>query len=111
LDDFILWEVDQIQELDALEPYGMGNPQPIIAVGPLTVITRRTMGAENQHVKYGLADKNGNRRDFVAFNAADKFLAQPGDTIRIWAEPSINEWRGRRAAEGRLLKLEEIIDN
>lgn len=106
LDDFAQWEVDEIQALDALEPYGMGNPQPIVAVGPLTVITRRTMGAENQHVKYGLTDKTGERREFVAFNAADKFVAEPGDTVRIWAEPSINEWRGRRAAEGRLLKME-----
>lgn len=106
LDDFTLWEVDEIQELDALEPYGMGNPQPIAAVGPLTVMTRRTMGAENQHVKYGLADRHGQRREFVAFNAADKFTTEPGETVRIWAEPSINEWRGRRAAEGRLLKME-----
>lgn len=109
LEDFTLWEVDEIQGLDALEPYGMGNPQPVVAVGPLTVITRRTMGAENQHVKYGLSDRSGQRRDFVAFNAADKFVAEPGEVVRIWAEPSINEWRGRRAAEGRLLKL-EIVD-
>jgi len=106
LDDFSLWNVSEIERLDALEPFGMGNPSPIISVEPLTVMTRRTMGAENQHVKYGLADKNGERRDFVAFNAAEKFTAQPGETVRIWAEPSINEWRGARNTEGRLLRLE-----
>lgn len=106
LDDFSLWNEREFDALGALEPYGMGNSQPVLAVGPLTVITRRTMGAENQHVKYSLGDKDGQRRDFVAFNAADKFTAQPGDTVRIWAEPMINEWRGRRSAEGRLLKLE-----
>lgn len=106
LDDFSLWNVAEIESLDALEPFGMGNHQPIISVEPLTVASRRTMGAENQHVKYGLADKNGERRDFVAFNMAEKFTAEPGETVRIWAEPSINEWRGARNAEGRLLRLE-----
>ena len=106
LADFTLWNEKEIDALDALEPYGMGNPQPILAVSQLTVITRRTMGAENQHVKYGLSDKNGERRDFVAFNAADKYVAEPGELVRVWAEPTINEWRGRRSAEGRLLKLE-----
>lgn len=105
LDDFSSWNEREFDALDALEPYGMGNAQPVLAVGPLTVITRRTMGAENQHVKYGLADKNGDRRDFVAFNAADKYTAEPGEIVRVWAEPTINEWRGRRSAEGRILKL------
>jgi single-stranded-DNA-specific exonuclease len=109
LDDFELWNEQEFVGLEALEPYGMGNPQPVLNVGPLSVITRRTMGADNQHVKYGLSDKNGERREFIAFNAADKFLFQPGDTVRAWAEPTINEWRGRRSAEGRLLKLEEYI--
>lgn len=106
LDDFKLWNEKEIDALDALEPYGMGNPQPVLAVSQLSVITRRTMGAENQHVKYGLSDKNGERRDFVAFNAADKYVAEPGEIVQVWAEPTINEWRGRRSAEGRLLKLE-----
>lgn len=106
VDDFSLWTDREITGLDALEPYGMGNPQPVASVGPLTVISRRTMGAENQHVKYALMDKNGERRNFVAFNAADKFIAEPGEIVRIWAEPSVNEWRGVRSPEGRLLKLD-----
>jgi len=108
LDDFSLWNEREFAKLDALEPYGMGNPQPILSVGSLSVLSRRTMGSENQHVKYALADVNSEKRDFVAFNAADKFTAEPGDRVQVWAEPMINEWRGRRAAEGRLLKLELV---
>lgn len=107
LDDFSLWTDQEITALDALEPYGMGNAQPIAQVGPVTVVSRKTMGAENQHVKYAFMDKNGEYRNMVAFNAADKFTAEPGEIVRIWAEPNINEWRGHRSAEGRLLKLIE----
>jgi len=95
----------EIDALDALEPYGNGNRSPVFSVGPLTVAARRTMGADNQHVKYRLVDKNGEQREFVAFSQADRFTAAEGDEVRVWAEPSINEWRGKRTAEGRLLKI------
>lgn len=103
--DFSSWLEGQIDELAALEPYGNGNKAPIFSIGPLTVVARRTMGADNQHVKYRLLDKNGEQREFVAFSAADRYIAVEGDQVQIWAEPTINEWRGKRTAEGRLLKL------
>ena len=108
LPDFTAWNEREIDALDALEPYGNGNKSPVFSVGPVTVVLRKTMGAENQHVKYRLLDTKGEQREFVAFSAADRFVAQDGDTVHIWAEPSINEWRGRRTAEGRLLKLEVL---
>lgn len=107
LEDFSLWTESEIDALDALEPYGNGNKSPVFSVGSLTVASRRTMGAENQHVKYRLIDRNGEQREFVAFSAADRFTAVEGEKVRIWAEPTINEWRGKRTAEGRLLKVTE----
>lgn len=106
LADFTAWTEHEIDALDALEPYGNGNKSPVFSVGPVTVVQRKTMGVENQHVKYRLLDTKGEQREFVAFSAADRFVAHEGDRVRIWAEPSINEWRGQRTAEGRLLKLE-----
>ena len=108
LEDFSAWTEKEIDALAALEPYGNGNKPPIFSVGPLTVASRRTMGADNQHVKYRLIDQKGDQREFVAFSAAHTFTAIEGDTVKIWAEPSINEWRGKRTAEGRLLKLEVV---
>ena len=105
LEDFSSWNEDEIDVLDVLEPYGNGNKPPVFSVGPVTVAARRTMGADSQHVKYRLVDKNGEQREFVAFSQADRFTATEGDVVRVWAEPSVNEWRGRRTAEGRLLKI------
>lgn len=105
LEDFSSWNEYEIDTLDVLEPYGNGNKPAIFSVGPVTVAARRTMGADNQHVKYRLADRNGEQREFVAFSQADRFTAAEGDAVRVWAEPSVNEWRGKRTAEGRLLKL------
>lgn len=108
LGDFSDWTESEIDALAVLEPYGNGNGSPVFSVGPLTVFARRTMGADNQHVKYRLVDKNGEQREFVAFSAADRFSVEQGEKVRVWAEPGVNEWRGKRTAEGRLLKLELI---
>lgn len=108
LDDFSAWTEAEIDALSVLEPYGNGNKAPIFSIGSLTVASRKTMGAESQHVKYRLIDKKGEQREFVAFSAAERFTAFEGEKVRIWAEPSVNEWRGKRSAEGRLLKLELV---
>ena len=105
-EDFRAVDEIAVLSLETLEPHGNGNRAPVVCFGPLSVAARRTMGSDNQHVKYTLVDQQGTRRNLVAFNAADKFDAVEGDTVRVWCEPSINEWRGVRNVEGFLLRME-----
>ncbi|HET7629920.1 MAG TPA: DHH family phosphoesterase [Candidatus Saccharimonadales bacterium] len=108
LGDLAIYTVEEIDSLGCLEPFGNGNLSPVIEISPLTVTERRTMGTDNQHVKYSFKDQQGNKVSLVAFGAADKFQDGIGETVRIWAEPSVNEWRGIKKPEGRLLKMEII---
>lgn len=107
LTDFSLCSDGNVSALSQLEPYGNGNPEPIFEFPKLTVQTRRTMGAEGQHVKYRFMDHKGSVMDMIAFNKASEFTADVGDDVSVWCELGINEWNGRRAVEGRLLKLRE----
>lgn len=107
LTDFSLCSDGNVSALTQLEPYGNGNPEPIFEFPKLTVQTRRTMGAEGQHVKYRFMDHKGSVMDMIAFNKASDFTADIGDEVSVWCELGINEWNGRRAVEGRLLKLRE----
>lgn len=91
--------------LDTLEPFGNGNPQPIVRTDQAIVKSVRRMGADNQHVKMTLVN-DGNQMDFLAFNAPQHFFVEPGEIINIWYQPQVNEWQGRRSIEGRLLHLE-----
>lgn len=109
LPDFSKCTDGNVSQLTQLEPYGNGNPEPVFEFPNLTVMTRRTMGAESQHVKYRFADTNNQQMEMIAFNKATEFTARPGDTVAAWGELSINEWNGRRSVEGRLLKLS--LDN
>lgn len=107
LPDFSTCTEGNVVALSQLEPYGNGNPEPVFEFSKLTVLNRRTMGAEGQHVKYRFADKNGQNMEMIAFNKAAEFTADIGDIATVWCELGINEWNGRRAVEGRLLKLTE----
>jgi len=100
-------EVDEalIDALAALEPFGNGNPQPILRTESLTVHGARRMGDSGQHVKLTLKNSTGSI-DLIAFNAPEHFFVEPGVTIVAWYSPELNEWQGRRSVEGRLLHLE-----
>lgn len=109
-------ELDEVNEalvanIARLEPFGSGNEQPVLCTDDLTVERVRRMGAEGQHVKLTLAAPQQGvsllAMDFVAFNAPEHFFVDIGDTVKIWYQPDINEWQGRRSVEGRLLHLEQ----
>ncbi len=105
LPNFAQCSEGNVNDLSLLEPYGNGNPEPVFEFSNLTVLSRRTMGAEGQHVKYRFLDANQQTMEMIAFNKASEFTADVGDIVTAWCELGINEWNGRRAVEGRLLKL------
>lgn len=97
---------DLIKLFDTLEPFGNGNPQPVLHSENLLVVGQRRMGAEGQHVKLELQDESGLRLQLLAFSAPGHFFVEKGEYIAAWYQPDINEWQGRRTVEGRLLHLE-----
>ena len=111
----VLAEIDDVSEeliekIARLEPFGNGNPQPVMKTSRLTVLHVRRMGAEGQHVKLELRPSSGKTMQFLAFNAPDHFFAEVGAVVDVWYQPDVNEWMGRRSVEGRLLHLEYPIN-
>ena len=97
---------DLINEIATLEPFGSGNPQPILKTESALVLHQRRMGSDAQHVKLEVQSADGKSLQLLAFNAPEHFFAEPGDRVSVWYQPDINEWQGRRTVEGRLLHLE-----
>lgn len=95
-----------IDQLAALEPFGNGNPEPVLHAEGMLVLNQRRMGAEAQHVKLELRDSAGKSMQFLAFSAPDHFFVEPGEYVAVWFQPIVNEWQGRHSIEGRLLHLE-----
>lgn len=92
--------------LDTLEPFGNGNPQPVLKSENVLVTGLRRMGADAQHVKLELQDGTNRKLQMLAFNAPASFFVEPGEYVTVWYQPDVNEWMGRRTVEGRLLHLE-----
>ncbi len=101
-------EVNQalISDLNQMEPFGHANPEPVLCITNARVTNVRRMGAEGQHVKLTLADMAGKALQVIAFNVRPEYTVELGDDVRVWFQPTLNEWRGVRSVEGRLVHLE-----
>lgn len=96
-----------VDDLQQLAPYGNGNREPVLVTSQAQVVAMRRMGTDGQHVKLTLAE-GARMLDFVAFSAPDNYFANVGDTVRVWYTPEINEWRGNRQIQGKILHLEIV---
>lgn len=104
--DFASVTDELIGLLDTLEPFGNGNPQPVLRSEHVLVTGLRRMGTDAQHVKLELQDGASRKLQMLAFNAPASFFVEPGEYVTVWYQPDVNEWMGRRTIEGRLLHLE-----
>ena len=105
IDDFSETDEELVANLAKMEPFGNGNPEPVLKITRASVLSMRRMGADGQHVKLALRDKNGKVLQMLAFNAPEEFFREPGDEVAAWFQPTINEWQGVRTVEGRLLHI------
>ena len=104
--DFAEITEELVEQISRMEPFGNGNPEPILKITRVVVAGVRRMGANGQHVKIALRDASEKTLQVLAFNAPEMFFREPGDEIAAWVQPNINEWNGVRTVEGRLLHVE-----
>ena len=105
IDDFSEIDEELVANLAKMEPFGNGNPEPVVKITTAIVLSARRMGAGGQHVKLALRDKNSKVLQMLAFNAPEEFFREPGDEVVAWFQPTVNEWQGVRTVEGRLLHV------
>lgn len=108
-----LCEIDEnlVDMINLMEPFGYGNPRPILKSDNLLVINKRRMGSEAQHLKLELQSQSGQVMNFLAFSPPEYFFVQPGTRISVWYSLSFNEWQGRRKIEGYIERLETSPEN
>lgn len=79
--------------ISVLEPFGMGNPQPVFSIDAVTLISARTL-SDGKHCKL-TASKNGKQFDFLGFGMGE--MAQRfnvGCKLDIAFTMGINIYRG-----------------
>ena len=108
IDDFSEINEDLVGKIATMEPFGNGNPEPVIKITAADIVNVQHMGTDGQHIKLSARDSDGVAIRMLAFNAPENFLCKPGDTASIWFRPVINEWQGIRSVEGELLHLQLV---
>lgn len=108
IDDFSEINEDLVGKIATMEPFGNGNPEPVIKITAADIVNVQHMGTDGQHIKLSARDSDGAVIRMLAFNALENFLCKPGDTASIWFRPVINEWQGIRSVEGELLHLQLV---
>lgn len=98
--------LDFFEEMKSLEPFGLGNEEPIFRLKNVEIAEIRKMGADKNHLRLDVKDKNGNSLKLVAFFAPETWLNLDYDAK---IEPVIilteNEFNGVRSIEGRIIDL------
>jgi single-stranded-DNA-specific exonuclease len=86
-------------ELKRLEPFGAGNPEPVLMMRGMTVVERRVVG--DGHVRLRVTRDN---RTFtaIAFRMAEREIPRQ---IDIAFFPEINEWKGSSSVQLRVKDL------
>lgn len=94
-----------MNDLQKLAPFGQKNPRPVLcATGVQLAAPAKTMGSEGRHLSLQLKQHESRIRA-VAFGKGE-WLEQLGDKNALYDfafQPMINDFRGRRSVELRLI--------
>lgn len=96
LDFSLAGDLEVLQELEMLQPFGPGNAEPVFASPPLVIQERRPLGRDPRNVSLKVRDtSSGVTLVAKAWTMADSFPQEMvGRAIRIAYSPRIDVWNG-----------------
>jgi single-stranded-DNA-specific exonuclease len=89
-----------VESLSALEPYGVGNPRPLLLASRVQVLgDPRVVGERKNHLQLRLG-QDGAVVKAIGWNLAERGkLLAPNALYSFVFHPSINEWMNRREVQ------------
>jgi single-stranded-DNA-specific exonuclease len=94
---------DLLEFIDKLEPCGEGNRAPVLMAKNVTVMGKRTVGADGRHLK--LTVKQGGRAiDAIAFRMGDR-VSEISERIDVAFNFESNEYMGIRSLQLNVLDI------
>ncbi len=95
-----------VEQIESMAPFGIGNPRPTFVARNAFIVRLDRLGAQGQHLKLEVTDESGQRVKIMGFRMADRWKElAPSARVDVAFSMSINEWNGRKSAEGRLIDL------
>lgn len=82
-----------IADIERLQPFGASNPNPVFAMYNLTLLQKKLMGSNKNHLKLVVEDSQHNTYDCIWWSKGDISL-QSGDILDISFCPQTNTYNG-----------------
>ena len=96
--------VQAVEDLDLLEPWGAGNPRPVLVLPGAQVVSAAAVG-RGRHLKLRL-ESRGVPLDAIWFsNDGSGLDLEPGSRLDVAFCPQINEFRGLRSVQLQVMDL------
>ena len=97
--DFSAIDMPLLREVEILQPFGIGNPEPVFMTGGAEVCERKLFSAGIR-----LRLRQGDRViGGVMFGAGDDFPGMPGERLDVAYRLSENNWNGVSSVELKIL--------
>jgi len=97
--------ISMINDLEKLAPFGESNPRPVLCATDVKLAEEpKTMGTDGRHLSLRLRQNDAYIRA-VAFGKGEwaESLKDPEASFDFAFEPMINDFRGRKSAEVKLI--------
>ena len=100
------FDLDFLNELKSLEPFGVGNRMPIFLLMNMLILDKGLMGDEGQHLRLLIRGEGEKTLKVLAFNAPEQWRRiERGQRANLWTRIEKNEFRRTASVEGRILKM------
>ena len=90
--------VEMINSLEQLEPYGMGHPEPKILIKKVSSIYSKIIGKNKSHLSCTLEDIYGTRINAIIFNFENNILRVIEEKVEfdVLGKVSLNVWENKK---------------
>lgn len=96
-----------LAELDLLEPFGSGNPRPLIEVLGLRVNRLSRVGSEGKHLRLGFVDEAGKHLAGIGFGLGTRYNGlSEQDVVGVRGYLNKNEFQGNTSLQ---LMVKELL--
>ena len=92
---------DLISQIQALSPFGEGNPEPVFMTRRVRILESRIVADRHLKVRLG---KGGQNFDAIGFGLGDRHPLK-GATLDVLFTPEINRWQGREQVQLKIIDL------
>ncbi|MFZ5376097.1 MAG: single-stranded-DNA-specific exonuclease RecJ [Patescibacteria group bacterium] len=92
-----LCNIELMERLKELEPYGQANQPPVFAIKNLEIVKAESLGKDKRHLKLIVCQSDSVPLECIFWNQA-KLLAviETGQRVSVAGSPSLNQWNGHK---------------